>query len=96
LRRALCQAAWGASHCKGTYLGAKYRRLAARRRKKRAILAIAHKILVIAYAMLGWSREYQELGADYFDRLDSSGLRRYLVKRLEHLGHKVVLEPLLT
>ena len=96
MKRVLCQAAWGTSHCKGTSLAAKYRRLAARRGKKRAILAIAHKILVIAYAMLDRRCNYQELGADYFERLDSAGLRRYLVKRLEHLGHKVVLEPLST
>jgi transposase len=62
LRRALCEAAWAASHTKNTYLAAQFRRLAARRGAKRATLAVAHSILVIAYHMLKDHRAYQELG----------------------------------
>jgi transposase len=67
--------------------------VAARRGKNRAILAVAHSILVAVYHMLARNEGYQELGGDYFERLNPAGLRRYLVKRLERLGHHVTLEP---
>ena len=94
LRRVLCQAAWAASHTKNTYLSAQYHRLAARRGKKRAIIAVAHSILVIAYYLLSRGEEYRDKGSDYFDRINSEGLKRHLVKRLESLGHRVKLEPI--
>jgi transposase len=93
LRRALTQAAWAASHTKNTYLAAQYRRLAARRGKKRAIVALAHTLLGIVYHLLAYPLDYRELGADYFDRLDPEKLTRHLVKRLERLGHTVLLNP---
>jgi transposase len=92
VRRVLCQAAWAASHTKNTYLAAQYHRLAARRGKKRAIIAVGHSILVIAYYLIARGERYQEMGSDYFDRINSEGLKRHLVKRLEGLGHKVRLE----
>jgi hypothetical protein len=73
------------------YLSAQYRRLAARRGDKRAILAVAHTALVIAYHILKKQQNYQELGADYVDRLNADTLRRSLISGLE-LGHRVVLE----
>jgi transposase len=93
LRRALCEAAWGASHTKNTYLAAQFRRLAARRGVKRATMAVAHTILIIAYQMLKNQCDYQELGGDYFDRLRGDGLKRYYVKRLQQLGLNVTAEP---
>lgn len=93
LRRALCEAAWGASHTKNTYLVAQFRRLAARRGVKRATMAVAHTILVIAYHMLKNRCQYQELGGDYFDRLRGDGLKRYYLKRLQQLGLSVTVEP---
>ena len=93
LRRALCEAAWGASHTKNTYLVAQFRRLAARRGVKRATMAVAHTILVIAYHMLKNRCQYQELGGDYFDRLRGDGLKRYYVKRLQQLGLSVTVAP---
>lgn len=94
LRRTLNQSAWAASHTKNTYLSAQYRRLAARRGKKRAIIAVGHTILKIVYHMLKHKAPYHDLGNDYFDNLNSESLKRHLVKRLEKLGHKVTLEPL--
>ena len=91
LRRVLCQAAWAASHTKDTYLSALYRRLAAKRGKNRAIVAVAHSILVVAYCMLSRNQDYQELGGDYFERLNPNILRRYLVRRLQRLGYDVAL-----
>lgn len=94
LRRCLCQVASVVSHLHGNYLSAMYGRVAARCGGKRAIMAVAHAVLVIAYHRLQRGEDYQELGADYFDRLRGEGLTRSLVKRLERLGHKVILEPL--
>jgi transposase len=94
LRRCLCQGAWAVSTKKNNYLSALYRRLAARRGTKRATIAVAHNLLVIAYYILRDGTCYSDLGADYFDRLNPEGLRRRLTKRLEGLGFKVTLEPL--
>lgn len=93
LRRAGAEAAWAASHTKGTYLAARFRRLAARRGKKRALVAVGHTLLVMIYHVLKHDVEYHELGADFFDRREPERLRRYLVKRLQHLGFDVILKP---
>jgi transposase len=93
LRQTMVQAAWAASHTKTTYLTAQYRRLAARRGRKRALIALAHTILGIVYHVLKKGTEYADLGPDYFERRDTVRLTRHLVDRLERLGHKVILEP---
>jgi transposase len=92
LKRTLVQAAWAASHTKNTYLAAQYRRLAGRRGKKRALVAVGHSMLVIFYHMLKDVTTYAELGGDFYDRLEPVRLTRYYVKRLQALGHKVTLE----
>jgi transposase len=93
LRRCLSQAAWGASHTKGTYLSAQFRQVARRRGKKRAIIATAHSILTSAYHILQDHVQYKDLGPDHFDRLDPERLKKYYVKRLQALGCQVsVLE----
>ncbi len=94
LKRILVQAAWAASHTKGTYVAAQYRRLAKRRGRKRALVAVGHTLLVIIYHVLKRGTTYQELGPDFLERLEPTRLTRQLVKRLEALGHKVTLEPL--
>lgn len=91
LRRALTEAAWAASHTKETYLNAQYRRLAGRRGKKRALLAVGHTLLVIIYHVLKYRVDYRDLGADYFLKLEPERQKRYLVKRLEQLGYQVEL-----
>jgi transposase len=93
LRATLVQVAWAASHTKKTYLSAFYRRLAGRRGKKRALVALGHSILEIVYYVLKRNVPYQELGADYLERHDKDRLKASLVRRLERMGHKVVLEP---
>lgn len=93
LRTTLVQVAWAASRTKHTYLSAQYRRLASRRGKKRALVAVGHTILVMIYHLLREGTTYAELGADYFDHLDTDRLTRTLVRRLERLGHEVVLKP---
>ena len=91
LRRALTQAAWAASHTKDTYLSAQYRRMSARRGKKRVLVALGHTILVIVYHILKRGTIYQELGGNYLDRLEPERMTRQLVRRLEKLGHQVFL-----
>lgn len=93
LRRALTQAAWGASMTKGSYFKAFYHRLAARKGKKRAIVAVAHALLSTGYMLLLTERKFSDLGEDYFDRLDRERLTKRLVKRLEKLGHEVSIRP---
>lgn len=92
LQAALTQAAWAASHTKNTYLSAQYRRIAARRGRKRAIVALAHTILVIAYHLIKNEQTYRELGGDYFDKRNPQTIANRLVRRLEKLGYSVVLE----
>jgi len=92
LRTTLVQAAHAAARTKQTYLSAQYRRLASRRGKKRAILAVAHSILVIAYYMILRREPYRDAGADFFDRLQPEDTARRLVKRLESLGYHVTLQ----
>lgn len=92
LRRVLVQAAWAASHAKNTYLRSQFHRIAARRGKKRALVAVAHTLLVIAWHLLKSRATYQELGGDYFEKRQAEALQRSLVRRLERLGHRVILE----
>lgn len=92
LRRAMTEAGWAASHTKGTYAASLYQRLAGRRGKKRALVAVAHSLLVAAYSMLRAQVPYRDLGPQHFDKLAKPQLTRYHVKRLERLGYKVTLQ----
>jgi transposase len=92
LRAALVQAAWAASHQKGTYLAAPYKRLVKRMGKKKALVAVGHSILVMVYHVLQNRVGYQELGGDYFDRRNVDKQRKRLIRQLEALGVKVTVE----
>jgi hypothetical protein len=81
------QAAWAASHTKGTDLAAHDRRLAARRGKKRALVTLGHTLLVITDHLLKDGTTYRELGGDFLDRLEPDRLTRQLVRRLEKRRH---------
>ena len=93
LRRALCQSAWAVSHKKDCYLTAHFYRRAARSGMKKAILATAHQILIIAFHILRDGTKYQERGGDFYDRLNPEKAQRRLTERLERLGWHVVLKP---
>ena len=93
LRAGLTQLAHGAVRTKGTYVSALYRRLAARRGKRRAILAVAHSIMVSVFHMLTRNEPYRELGANYFDERRRHYTVDRLLSRIEHLGYRVHLEP---
>ncbi len=93
LRAALVQVAWAATHTKGSYLQALFRRLAGRRGKKRALVAVGHSILVSIYHMLSNQTVYNDLGPSYLDELQGKRLTQSLVRRLEQLGHEVIIKP---
>ena len=76
LRGTLVEAAWAASHAKHTHLAAQYRRLAARRGTKRALVAVAHTILIIAYHIIRDGTTYEDLGSNYFDEHDRQATLR--------------------
>jgi transposase len=86
------EAAHAAAHTKNTYLSAQYHRLAARRGKKKAMIAVGHSILVIIYHMLQQQKGYEELGGNYFDERQRQITERRLVRRLEQLGYEVSLK----
>ena len=93
LRRTLCEAAWAASRTKNSYFRALYRRLVRGRGKNRALIAVAHSLLVTVYSFTQSRQPYRDLGLDYFDQLNKQHLEKALVKRLEKLGNRVILEP---
>jgi transposase len=97
LRSALTEAAHAAARTKGSYLSAHYARIRGRRGSKKAAVAVGHSILVIAYHLLEREVPYEDLGEDYYvrdRRCSSEAHAKRLVRQLERLGHKVVLEPL--
>jgi transposase len=94
LRQVLIEIAHVASKTKDTSLAAHYRRIAARRGKKRALVALAHTILVMIYHILTKREPYLELGANYFDEREHVQVERRLVRRLERLGYDVTLQPI--
>lgn len=93
LRHTLVEAAHGASFKKRSYLRAQYQRVARRRGKKRALVAVAHSLLVIAYHVLRDQHPYRDLGANYFEDRDRQAIQRALVRRLHRLGFAVTLQP---
>ncbi len=93
LRRALCQSAWAASRKRNCYLAAFFYRKAGKHGVRKAIVALAHRLLVIAFCILRDRTEYREVGGDYFDRLNPQRTRDRLVRRLQRLGLHVMLTP---
>ena len=89
LTSALVQAAHAAARTRNTYLSAQYHRLAGRRGKKRAILAVAHSILVISYHIIQRKEPYRDLGGDYFDQRRPEATAKRLLIRLQHLGYDI-------
>ena len=95
LRVALIEAAQAAARTRNTYLRAQYEQIKRRHGHNKAIVAIAHSILVAAYYMLRDDIPYHDLGGEYLARRsDPERMARRLVAQLERLGHKVSLEPL--
>ena len=93
LKTALVEAAQAAAHSRGTYLRDKFFRLKARRGYKRALIAIAHKILIAVYHMLSTGASYKELCASYLDQRSKPHVTQNLVRRLERSGYAVTIAP---
>jgi transposase len=91
LRTALVQAAQAAARMKHTALAARYRRIAARRGAKKAVIALAHSLLVIAYHVILRRQPYHELGEDYLQQMEPEARAHRLVRQLSHLGFEVEL-----
>jgi transposase len=92
LRSALIQAANAASRCKNSYLAVVYQRLKGRRGRKRAIVAVAHRILTAVFHMLSTGQPYKDLGVNHLNQPQQQHLLKRMRSRLEQLGYKVTLE----
>lgn len=84
--------AWAASRTKNTFYNARFHRLAARRGKKRAAIAVAHSILKSVYHVLKDDVSYHELGAEYLNSRIEDKRKKYLKKELEKMGYTVQIE----
>ena len=93
LRAMLTEAAWAIARSPGTYLHAQYHRIARRRGKYKAAMAVAHSILIIAYCLLRDGQPYSDLGPTYLDERDAARTERYHIHRLQQLGYSVALTP---
>lgn len=93
LRQIMVQIAWAASRKKGSYAQSLYRRLAGRRGKKRAIIAVARTLLESFWFMLTRGEPYKDLGDNYFDKRRKEVRVNVLTKQLEKLGYAVQLQP---
>lgn len=86
------EAAWGASRTKDSFYHARYHRLAARRGKKRALIAVSHSLIKSVYFVLKYNVPYHELGADYLNSRMEKKRGKYLKTELEKMGYTVQLE----
>jgi transposase len=93
IKGVMTEIAWAATRTKNSYSAAQYRKLAGHRGRKRALVAVANSLLQAVWYMLMQRQTYKSLGADYYDRLHRKDLERSLIRRLEKLGHKVILQP---
>ncbi|MGH2530261.1 MAG: IS110 family transposase [Actinomycetota bacterium] len=89
----LTECAWAAARSRDSYLAAQFWRLARRIGKKKAAVAVGHSILVIAWHLLTYGCDYEDLGGDYFVKRDTDRIRQRAVAQLEALGYHVNLQP---
>lgn len=94
LRAKLVQAAWAAIKVKHSYFAACFHRLAGRRGVKRAIIAVAHRILIALYHLLKRQQPFQDLGSTYYDERNQAQLIKRTERRFAQLGLKLTVEPL--
>lgn len=91
IKTMLCQAAQSAARTRDTYFSSKFYKLKAKRGHNKAVMALAHKILVAAYTMLRREQDFRELGGAYLDKRDRTRLARNLTERLRSIGYDVTL-----
>ena len=95
LRTVLVQVAWAAVKVKKSYLSSFYYRLSARKGAKRAIIAVAHRMLIAIYHMLKKHEPFKDLGATYLDERNKPKVVKRMKHRIEQLGYRVTIEPVL-
>jgi transposase len=93
LRAALTEAGWGCTRARNTALQARYWRIKRHRGAKRAVLAVGHHVLEIAYYVMRDGCSYRELGGDYFAKRDREQATQRHLRQLRALGYHVTLEP---
>ena len=93
MKATLTEAAWAAAKTKNTYLRSKYYSLVGRRGKKKALIAVGHKILIACYYILRHKVSYDELGFDYLNKRKSSRIAHNYVRKLKELGYEVNIAP---
>ena len=94
LRAIMGEVAWNAVKMRDTYFHAQFQRVARRRGRQKAVIAVARSVLIVIYHVLRTGRPYSELGGNYFDQLDATRVERHHVHRLEQLGYTVTLTPI--
>jgi len=93
LRSALVEAGWACTRAKGTALQARYYRIKRHRGHKKAVVAVGHHVLAIAYYIMRDGVDYRELGPEYFARRDRERATQRHLRQLQALGYRVTLEP---
>ena len=91
VKRTATEAAWAAARTKSSYLGERFRQLAARKGRERAIVALAHEILTIVYYLLTRKRDYQDLGLHYIEERNRKAIEKHALRQLDRLGYDVSL-----
>ena len=94
LRTSLVQAANAAVRCRNSYLRVVYRRLAARRGRKKALIAVAHRILIALYHMFKKQEPYQDLGINYLSNQSTQQSVQRLHSQARRLGYQLELTPI--
>ena len=94
IKGVMTEISWAAARTKNSYPSAQYRRLAAHRGKKRALVAVANSLIQVLWHLLTHRKPYADLGANYFEQINKQRLTQSLVRRLEKLGHTVALQPM--
>jgi transposase len=92
LRRAICEAAWGASRTKKSYFHAQFARIRARRGPQRALMAVAHSMIVVGFYLIKYDLQFKDLEVDFLDRRNREHAALRAVKRLNALGYGVILK----
>ena len=89
LKSTLVECAQSAVLHKDSFFHAQYQRLAMKGKKKKAILAVAHSILIAIYHMINEDKEYEDLGADFYNKFNKEKKANSYVKKLKELGYDV-------
>lgn len=92
VKAVITEAAWAATRTKNTFFNERYHHIAARRGKKRALIAVGHSQLISVYLILSTGAGYHELGAQYMQEKIKKKRKTYLTGELKKLGYKVSLE----